>query len=190
MNQRLLATLSIAIVAILVIGGVLYVKLNPSTQLQNASKAPTIGTAQLGQAAPEFSAATTSGPFDLAKTNKPVFLEVFATWCPHCQRETAVIDKLYGSYKSRVDILGVPGSDTGMDGTSPESELDVLTFQQKLNVQYPLAAYDSTLAIANMYLQGGFPTIAVIGTNKKVAYINSGEIAYPELAGALNKALK
>ena len=37
--------------------------------------------------APQFEVATTAGYFDLSKTRKPVFLEIFATWCPHCQRE-------------------------------------------------------------------------------------------------------
>jgi thiol-disulfide isomerase/thioredoxin len=190
MNQRLLATISILIVAVLVIGGVLYVKLKPSQQLQNASVAPAIGTSQAGQLAPEFSAATTAGLFDLAKTNKPVFLEVFATWCPHCQRETAVIDKLYNTYKSRVDFIAIPGSDTAMDGTSPSSQLDVLNFQQKLHAEYPIAAYDPSLTVANKYLMGGFPTIAVIGKDKKVSYINSGEISYSELQREIERALK
>lgn len=190
MNRRLLATISIAIVAILVIGGVLWVKLKPSHQLQNASQAPVVGTAQVGQPAPEFSVATTAGPFDLAKADKPVLLEVFATWCPHCQRETSVIDRLYHNYKSRVDFIGIPGSDTGMDGTSPSSQLDVLNFQQKLHAEYPIAAYDPNLSVANMYLMGGFPTIAVIGKDKKVSYINSGEISYDELHRELQKALK
>jgi len=190
MNQRLLATISIAIVAILIIGGVLYVKLKPSHQLQSASQAPVVSSAQAGQTAPEFTAATTAGPFDLAKADRPVFLEVFATWCPHCQRETAVIDKLYNNYRSRVDFIAIPGSDTAMDGTSPSSQLDVLTFQQKLHADYPIAAYDPTLSIANMYLMGGFPTIAVIGKDKKISYINSGEISYDELSRELQKALK
>lgn len=190
MNQRVLAVISIVVLVVLVAGGALYVKLHPSQQLQNASQAPTVGTAAMGQPAPEFRLATTAGPFDLAKADKPVFLEVFATWCPHCQRETAVIDKLYSNYKARVDFIAIPGSDTGMDGTSPSSQLDVLTFQQKLNVRYPIAAYDPTLSVANLYLQGGFPTIAVIGKDKKVSYINSGEITYDELQKELNKAIK
>ncbi len=190
MNRRTLSILSIIIVAILVAAGVLYTRLHPSRQLQNASEAPIVSTAQIGQTAPQFTAATTAGPFDLTAASKPVFLEVFATWCPHCQRETAVIDKLYDKYQSRVDFIAIPGSDTGMDGTSPSSQLDVLTFQQKLNVRYPLAAYDPTLSVAKLYLQGGFPTIAVIAKDKKISYINSGEISYGELARELDRVVR
>ncbi|MBV8638607.1 MAG: redoxin family protein [Candidatus Eremiobacteraeota bacterium] len=190
MNQRTLGVLSIVIIAVLVIGGVLYVKLRPSTQLQNASVAPINATAAIGQKAPEFQTPTTAGPFDLAATQKPVFLEVFATWCPHCQRETMVIDRLYQKYRDRVDFIAVPGSDTGMDGTSPESQFDVLNFQQRFRTQYPIAAYDPNLTIAKQYLKGGFPTLAVIDKNKTITYLNSGEVPYGELDAELAKVTR
>jgi cytochrome c biogenesis protein CcmG/thiol:disulfide interchange protein DsbE len=190
MNQRTLGVISIVIVAILVIGGVLFVKFRPSQQLQNASTAPINATAEMGQKAPEFQTPTTAGPFDLAAVQKPVFLEIFATWCPHCQRETAVINKLYEKYKDRVAFIAVPGSDTGMDGTSPESLLDVLKFQARFNVQYPIAAYDPDLAIAKLYLKGGFPTLAVIDKSKTISYLNSGEVPLSELDAELAKVTR
>src|SRR5262249_12666898 len=120
---------------------------------------------------------------------KPVFLEVFATWCPHCQRETAVINRLYQKFHGQVAFVAVSGSDTGMDGTSPASQLDVLNFQNQFHVQYPLA-YDGALTVANLYLQGGFPTIAVIGKDKKITYLTSGETTYNDLASQLQKVAK
>ncbi len=187
MNQRTLAVISIVIIAVLAIGGVLYVKLRPSQQLQNASVAPINAQATMGQKAPEFQTPTTDGPFDLASADKPVFLEVFATWCPHCQRETAVIDRLYQKYKDRVSFIAVPGSDTGMDGTTPASQFDLLNFQQRFNVKYPIAAYDPNLTVAKLYLKGGFPTLAVIDKNKTITYLNSGEVPFNELDGELKK---
>lgn len=190
MNQRTLGIISIVIVAALIIAGVIYVILRPSQQLQNASVAPINATATMGQKAPEFQTPTTAGPFDLAAAQKPVFLEVFATWCPHCQRETAVIDRLYGKYKDRVDFVAVPGSDTGMDGTTPESQFDVLNFQQRFRTQYPIAAYDPNLSIAKQYLKGGFPTLAVIDKNKTITYLNSGEVPFSELDTELAKVTR
>ncbi|HUZ48477.1 MAG TPA: TlpA disulfide reductase family protein [Candidatus Dormibacteraeota bacterium] len=188
MNKRTLGVASIVVVALLIVGAIVWVRVHPSQPLQNASQAPTIGKAVLGATAPEFQAATTDGPFDLATAKKPVFLEVFATWCPHCQRETAVLNKLYAAYKNRVAFVAVSGSDTGMDGASPASEVDVLNFRTRFQVQYPVA-YDGTLAVANLYLQGGFPTIVVIDSHKKIAYLTSGETPYGELASQLNKVL-
>lgn len=189
MNQRQLGTLSLVAIAVLIVAAIAWYALRPSHALTSASQAPIVGKAQVGQPAPPFAIATTGGYFDLKDATKPVFLEVFATWCPHCQRETAVIDRLYRTYKSRVAFVAVSGSDTAMDGTSPASPRDVLDWVQRFNVQYPVA-YDASLGVANSYLQGGFPTIAVIGRDKNVAYLSSGELPYADLAGALNKALR
>jgi thiol-disulfide isomerase/thioredoxin/uncharacterized membrane protein YphA (DoxX/SURF4 family) len=186
---------TIALFAIACLAAIGY-GVHPPREVQTASQSPVVGKAQVGQPAPQFSVATTNGLFDLSKADKPVLLEVFATWCPHCQRETAVVDKLYKTYGSRIDFVGVSGSETAMDGTSESSPLDVLNFAQRFNVQYPIA-YDPNVSdpndsksVANLYLQGGFPTFAVIGKDKTVTYLNSGEIAYPDLAMALEKALR
>jgi thiol-disulfide isomerase/thioredoxin len=190
MNRRQLAIISVIVLAVIVIGGILYVVFRPSGQLNNASTAPVNAAAQLGQKAPDFTTASTHGLFTLSTAGKPVLLEIFASWCPHCQRETAVLNKLYETFGSRVAFISIPGSDTGMDGASPESTLDVLEFQKRFNVQYPIGAYDPNLAVAKLYLKGGYPTIAIIDRNGTITYINSGEVSYDELAAALEKVLK
>jgi thiol-disulfide isomerase/thioredoxin len=190
MTKRSLGLATMVVAAIIVAGAALYYFLGPEhRRVQNASTSPVVGKAQVGQPAPNFVVATTSGLFDLSKVDKPVLLEVFATWCPHCQRETAVIDRLFRNYRGRVAFLGVSGSDTAMDGTSTSSQLDVLQWRQRFNAEYPVA-YDPLLNVAKLYLQGGFPTMAVIGRDKRVLYLSSGEISYGELRAALEKALR
>src|SRR5580692_2179142 len=157
MNRRVLAALTTVAVAAIVVGAVVIYFRGPTRgSVQSASQSPVVGKAEKDKTAPQFEVATTAGYFDLSKTRKPVFLEVFATWCPHCQRETAVIDRLYQKYRSRVDFVGVSGSDTAIDGTSPASQADVLNWVRRFNVRYPVA-YDASLGVANSYLQGGFP---------------------------------
>ncbi|MGC9993401.1 MAG: TlpA disulfide reductase family protein [Candidatus Cybelea sp.] len=190
MNRRALAAITTVVAAaIVVVAVVAYFKGPTHGSVQTASQSPIVGKAQVGKTAPQFEVATTAGYFDLSKTRKPVFLEVFATWCPHCQRETAIIDRLYAKYRNRVDFVAVSGSDTAMDGTSASSELDVLDWIRQFHVQYPVA-YDPILNVANLYMQGGFPTIAIIGTNKKIRYLDDGEIAYGELDSALRSVLR
>lgn len=175
--------------AVVVIGVLVAIRFaNTGGVSRNVTQAPVVGTAQQGQKAPEFQAVTNQGYFDLEKTGKPVFLEVFATWCPHCQHETAIIDKLYAKYKDRVSFVAVSGHQTGMDRQSPSSELDVLNYAKKFNAQYPIA-YDGTLDVAKKYLQGGFPTLAVIDRNKTVTYLSSGETSYAELNSAIEHVL-
>lgn len=182
-----LAAIALAIAIIVALA--LYWTHRSPEQPSTVTRVPMVGTAAVGNPAPEFSVPTTSGPFDLAKQTRPVLLEVFASWCPHCQRETVVLNRLYRSFKSRVSFIAIPGSTTAMDGISPESEADIFGFIQHFNVQYPVAIYDPSLTVSSQYIQGGFPTLAVIGKNKKVLYLGSGEIAYDTLAGQLRIAL-
>ena len=152
------------------------------------TQAPPVTVLSAGQAAPAFSAATTQGVFSLDNAKKPVFLEVFATWCPHCQRETSVINRLYDRYKAGVDFVAVSGSPYAYDRVSPESEADVLGFAQYFKVRYPIA-FDGSLAVESAYLQGGYPTIAIIGSDKRISYIGSGEIAAHTLAAEIQRVL-
>jgi thiol-disulfide isomerase/thioredoxin len=151
--------------------------------------APPYSQLSVGDPAPLFSVATTQGAFSLGTTHRPVFLEIFATWCPHCQRETVVLNQLYEKYKKRVDFVAVTGSPYAHDRASPESMPDVLGFVQYFEVQYPVA-FDGSLAIARQYLQGGYPTIAIIGLDKRIAYIGSGEIAKADLDSAIRQTLR
>jgi cytochrome c biogenesis protein CcmG, thiol:disulfide interchange protein DsbE len=190
MNRRTLAIVSVVIVVIIVAAAAVYLTRHSGGQLGNASQAPINATVDAGQAAPQFSIPSTAGNFDLSAQTQPVFLEVFATWCPHCQRETVVLNKLYAAYGKRVAFIAIPGSDTGMDGATPETQFDVLNFQIRFGVKYPIGEYDPNLAVAKMYLKGGYPTIVIIGRDKKVAYVESGERPYNELESQLNAVLK
>ncbi len=190
MNQRGIAIASIGVLVLAIAVAIVYYVMHPqqTAQVQNASKAPIVAAALLGGPAPEFEAATTAGPFDLAKAKGPVFLEIFATWCPHCQRETTTLNRLFATYGKRIHFLAVSGSDTAMDGSSEASQADVLAFVQRFNVQYPVA-YDGTLTVGGLYLQGGFPTMVVIDSHKQIRYLSSGEVKYDELAAAIAKVL-
>ncbi len=183
-RNRIVVVCTAIIIAVIIILAIVYA----GSVRRSSTQAPAIGKARVGARAPEFQALTTAGLFDLSQTNKPVFLEIFATWCPHCQRETAIIDRLYNKYKDRVAFLGVTGSDTAMDGVSASSDEDVLRFADKFKVSYPIA-YDGSLSVARKYLQGYFPTIAIIGPDKRVHYLNYGEIGFDELDAALKKVI-
>lgn len=185
-------SLVIAVVSALIVIGVIVAAIVRSHQaspsLQNASSAPAMNQLQAGSTAPEFRIPSTAGLFDLNAQRRPVLVEVFASWCPHCQHETAVLNRLYANFKSRVAFIAIPGSATGMDGSTPESEADLLNFIARFNVQYPVAVFDPQLKAADEYLQGGYPTIAIIGTNKKILSISAGEVSYQTLASALRQA--
>jgi len=142
----------------------------------------------VGQSAPEFSVSSTNGPFDLATQRGPVVLEVFATWCPHCQAEVPTLNALYEKYKGKIGFVAVSGSARAGDGSAPESQADVISFAQQLHVTYPIA-YDPDLAVAKKYLGGGFPTLVVIDKNHKIAKVLEGEVSQADLDKAIAAVL-
>ncbi len=142
----------------------------------------------VGQAAPEFVVSTTNGPFDLNASKGPTFLEVFATWCPHCQREVPALNALNDKYKGKINFVAVSGSARAGDGSSAASQADVISFAQQLHVTYPIA-YDPDLLVAKSYLGGGFPTIVIIDKNKKIANKLEGEVAQADLEKAIAAVL-
>jgi len=180
-------TILYATIAVVIVGAIIAVAL-ASRVPQSATAVNKKAQLTVGQTAPTFSVSTTAGPFDLASVSTPVLLEVFATWCPHCQREVTVMNLLAKQYAGKVAIVAVSGSPYGLDGSSPENQADVLQFVQKLGVSYPVA-FDPELKVADNYLQGGYPTIVIIDKGKKIRYINDGEIAPADLAKAIDGVL-
>ena len=182
--------LTYATIAIIVIAAIAAIGLANRGVISNASQTvnPDAKKIVVGSVAPTFNITSDAGPFDLAAVSTPVFLEVFATWCPHCQHEVPVVDALEKAYAGKVAFIGISGSPYGVDGTSPENEADINAWVQKLGVTYPVA-FDADLAIANEYLQGGYPTIVMIDSHKIVRYVNSGELTPVDLQKALNGVL-
>jgi thiol-disulfide isomerase/thioredoxin len=180
-------TILYATIAAVVIGAIIAVAL-ASRVPQSATAVNKKAQLTVGQTAPTFSVATTAGPFDLATVSTPVLLEVFATWCPHCQHEVTVMNELSKQYAGKIAFVGVTGSPYGLDGSSPENQADMMQFVQKLGVQYPVA-YDPDLKVADNYLQGGYPTIVIIDKDKKIRYLNDGEIPPQALSKAIDGVL-
>jgi cytochrome c biogenesis protein CcmG/thiol:disulfide interchange protein DsbE len=182
-------TLTYGTMAIVVIAAVVAIGLANRGAVSNASQ--TVNPQAklvVGSTAPAFNITSNAGPFDLAAVSTPVFLEVFATWCPHCQHEVPVVDALAKAYAGKVAFIGISGSPFGVDGSSPENQADINAWVQNLGVTYPIA-FDPDLKVANEYLQGGYPTIVMIDAHKVVRYVNSGELTPVELQTALNGLL-
>jgi thiol-disulfide isomerase/thioredoxin len=179
---------TLGLLAVALVVTVALLSRNPGVVPQSATEQHAAASLKVGTPAPQFAVSTTAGPFDLATATTPVFLEVFATWCPHCQRETKIIDALYKKYGKDMNFVGVSGSAVGGDGNTPASQADVIAFTQKYGVTYPVA-FDPELKVANAYMQSGFPTIVMIKKDKTISYIGDGELAESTLESAIKAAL-
>jgi thiol-disulfide isomerase/thioredoxin len=131
LNRKTLVYITVAVVVIAV---GLAIHFANTGAISNAAQTvnPDATKIKVGSTAPTFSITSNAGPFDLASVNTPVFLEVFASWCPHCQHEVPIVDALAKQYAGRVAFIGVSGSPYGIDGSSPENQADINEWVQNL----------------------------------------------------------
>jgi thiol-disulfide isomerase/thioredoxin len=146
---------------------------------------PSIGAQQrapsilaVGARAPNLTWTRNGQPGSIeALRGQPILLEFFATWCPHCQAETAVLRELQNKYGDRLQIIAVSASPNGMDQRSPSSIADIERFQARFNANYP-HFYDRDLIGGRLYGVNSFPTLYLIDRNGIIQYVAEG--AAPE----------
>ncbi|HEX3465187.1 MAG TPA: TlpA disulfide reductase family protein [Candidatus Elarobacter sp.] len=183
-------TIVYAVIAIIVIAIVVFVGLASRNQVvpENATKAVGQANLKVGDTAPEFKITTNAGPFDLAAVNTPVLLEVFAPWCPHCQREAPILNDLSTKYAGKLAIVAVSGDAVDYEHNGPESQANVNAFAAQFQTKYPIA-FDQNLTVAGLYLHSGFPSIHLIDKNKKITFQQEGEVTEAQLVKAINATL-
>ncbi len=162
-------------------------KLNPSAPLA------------VGKAAPDFNLATVDGKrYKLsALRGRPVLLEYFAVWCPHCQHEAPILNQLDKSYASKrlqsLSILASPYDKTheATGSTNPVTKDDISWFKSTFAVQHPILI-DPDFTTVNQYGVSGYPSIYILDKNGVVRYSNNGfaEPSYQTLAKAVDAAVK
>src|SRR5438552_9032877 len=119
-------------------------------------------------------------------------LEIFATWCPHCQRMTAVLRNIQKKFPpERLDIVSVTGSPVSAASTTdhlvPEDQADVDAFDAQYKVTWP-TAFDKDLTVAKTWGFEGYPGIFIVDKKGVIVYEHSGEIDEKTLVAAIKKA--
>jgi thiol-disulfide isomerase/thioredoxin len=148
---------------------------------------------KVGARAPAFSVQTPLGAISNDTfAGKPYMLELFATWCPHCQRMTSVLRTLRAKIpESRFGMVSVTGSPYANGSTQgnpiAESQADVDAFDKYFNVTWP-SLFDPNLKTAAAWGLDGFPTIFIVDPSGKVVFARSGEMPLATLLAAAHKA--
>ena len=94
-----------AIMIMLVVSGC---KWKQQTSAESATQAH-VGNTK-GFTAPDFTIKTIDGntvSLHQLISDKPTLVYFFATWCPYCRADFAVIDKVYPEYKDKVNFLAI-----------------------------------------------------------------------------------
>jgi cytochrome c biogenesis protein CcmG/thiol:disulfide interchange protein DsbE len=185
----------VAVVAI--VGIIAYALLHANRAVPGAAVAT--GAPQLppplhaGEKAPAFELPSKIGTFSSSQlAGTPYLLEIFATWCPHCQRMTKVLRSIRARVPaSRLAMLSVTGSPYAANSTPdnlvPENQADVDAFESNFNITWP-SFFDSGLSVAKAYGLDGFPTIFIVDARGTIVYASSGEVPESELLAAIKKA--
>jgi peroxiredoxin len=124
------------------------------------------------EAAPDFSLPGVDGKtYSLsAQLGKVVVLEFIATWCPHCQNDAPMMNKLYDTYKSKnVQVFAINATPNGHDHSSPARMSDLQWFRDTYGVTFPLL-FDAQLKSANDYGVYFYPYIYIVDQQGKVAF--------------------
>lgn len=101
----------------------------------------------------------------------PIVLNVWATWCPPCRRETPRLERAYETYRARgVIVLGV-------DQDEPRAK--VQSFVSRFALKYPVVLDPKELFGAAASFS--FPTTVFIDRSGHVRSVHHGEIDSTEL---------
>jgi peroxiredoxin len=154
---------------------------------------------KVGTKAPNFTLTTLDGKrYQLSSlSGKPVLLEFFAVWCPHCQNEAPILNQIDKNYGAQgLQTLAILANPYGKNyDTSGGNDLRVVTksdvtwFEQTFGVKHP-TLIDPNFSTVNAYGVSSYPTIYVLDKHGVITYAQSGDQPYSALATAVAAAAK
>jgi len=191
-------TIAAIVLVIAMIGIIAYAIVQRNNQVSGAAVNPNAlpsipPPVKVGTKAPGFSITTKSGALTQDSfAGQPYLLEIFATWCPHCQRMTTVLRDIRKRFPlEKLGMVSVTGSPIGMTSTPdnmvPETQADVDAFDQQYKVTWP-SAFDEKLTVAKTWGFNGFPGIYIVDAKGVIRYEHSGEIDAKTLVAEIQKA--
>jgi len=136
---------------------------------------------RVGSVAPTFTLRTPQGKQVALSSyrGKPVLLEFFATWCPHCNAESPHLATLARSLQKH----GIRFISVNADGETAPS---IYAFHRYYGLPYPALVDPSSSPgsfnvpgsagpVSTAYRVESFPTFYVIGSNGKIVWRGDGE---------------
>ena len=145
---------------------------------------PAFGAIGVGDKAPDFQLGSTDGKTVVALssfTDKPTVLVFWASWCPHCQSELPVLQKVYDEFKSKgVNVVGV---------SVDRSMSDAGGFIKSRSITFPnaYAGTDKARQTLGAYGVKGIPAVYVIDKGGIVRAHHSGEVSASTIKADLAK---
>jgi thiol-disulfide isomerase/thioredoxin len=185
-RKRQITTVGVpaAIIAVLIIGLVIINggvegggQTSASSEVKTDGQPRTSLIAQ-GEKIPTFSAPElTSGTVDLADyEGSPLAIPIWAAWCPNCQKEMPVLEKLSQEFPD-VPVVSIVTSQGQEPGPTPEK------YVADNNITFPNAVDDTTGKLREAFGVTGFPTVVFVNADGTVNTTVEGLRGEAELRG-------
>jgi thiol-disulfide isomerase/thioredoxin len=137
-----------------------------ATPVASASPSPAIGSTPPNFTLPTYPSGKTVSLASLK--GKPVFINIWASWCPPCKMETPDIVKAHAKYGSKVEFVSINAS-------TQDSLSGMEAFIKHYGIKYPVEM-DTQGQFLNSYHIVGFPTSF---------FINRKGVIVDEVLGAI-----
>lgn len=133
-----------------------------------------------GDVVPDFSAPGLAGGTVSweAFANRPAVIAVWAPWCPHCQVELPILDRVMRDHPG-VGFVTVVTAVGARPGPSPEG------FMRDHGLSFPVAVDDDRGTIAEGLGVPEFPLLYFVSSDGTVALVASGEVDEASLRDAI-----
>jgi thiol-disulfide isomerase/thioredoxin len=128
-------------------------------------EAPAFRLAELGRAGQKVSLAGFAG--------RPVIVNVFASWCGPCQRETPLLARFYAAHHGRVLVVGIDAND---------QEGPALAMVRADRVGYPVGFDPFPAAVSDAYGPADYPQTFFLNARHQIVRHVYGPVTVGELA--------
>lgn len=116
------------------------------------------------------------------KSQKPIVMNLWATWCPHCTTEMGDYQKLFDEYGGRIEFVMLDVVDTAGEALAARDYVKEQAFT------FPVY-YDSDAEVCSALSVIGIPMTVIVSADGDVVLVHSGEITYSAMKSTIDGLL-
>ncbi len=131
-----------------------------------------------GTPAPDFTLTGLDGKTYSLKDyrgKKMVLVEIFATWCPHCQHSVEYLNQLEQENGDQLKILALNAGD------KPDEPSTALPFKEETGAKYTILD-DAPMSLVQEYKASGIPTMYLVDKQGIIRWAHMGTVDDATLA--------